>query len=371
VLAAVTLAGLAVGPRYLRAAALVVNAAGVEGWPQALASWRAGEVRAGPVAIPARPGEIAARVYTPTRRPRGAIVIAPGFHPEGLKEARLVDFAGHLAARGFVVLSVELPDMLAYRISPRSTDMIEDAALWLARSGRARQGRVGIIGISFAGGLCVAAAGRPALRERVWFVLSLGGHGDLPRTLDFLFTGRLPDGTRRRPHDYGVCVALLALAGEVVPPTQVKPLTDGVLAFLDGSRLAGTDTAEAAACFARAVRMERALPEPSARLMRYVNTRDVDALGRVLSPQVSALAADPALSPERSPAPAAPVYLLHGEDDDVIPASESRLLAAHLRGRTRVRLLVTPVLRHADVERRPHAREAWRLVSFWAAAMDE
>ena len=42
---------------------------------------------------------------------------------------------------------------------------------------------------------------------------------------------------------------------------------------------------------------------------------------------------DPALSPERSAPPPVPVYLLHGTDDNVIPAVESALLAADLRAR--------------------------------------
>jgi hypothetical protein len=93
--------------------------------------------------------------------------------------------------------------------------MIEDAALWLAaHDDLARDPRVGIAGISFAGGLGVVAAGRPALRPHVSFVLSVGGHGDLHRTLRYLFTGVLADGTRRKPHDYGVAIALLAVAVE-------------------------------------------------------------------------------------------------------------------------------------------------------------
>ena len=46
--------------------------------------------------------------------------------------------------------------------------------------------------------------------------------------------------------------------------------------------------------------------------MRYVNARDVAALGRRLVPYLPQLGQDAALSPERSPTPAAPVYLLHG-----------------------------------------------------------
>jgi dienelactone hydrolase len=369
---AVALGAAAFAPRYLRATALVVNAAGIEGWPHALAGWRAGRVRTEGSRIPSRHGDLEARLYKPGGQASRAVLMAPGVHGGGLDEPRLVDLASHLASHGFAVLTVEFPDLLRYRITPRTTDMIEDAARWLAgRPDLARDGRVALLGISFAGGLCVSAAGRGALRDRVAFVLSLGGHGDLPRTLHYLCTGVRPDGTRRRPHDYGVAIGLLAVADRLVPPAQAEPLRDGISLFLEASRLDATDKALARATFERARQAERALPEPAATLMRYVNTRDVEALGPALRPHVPLLAGDPALSPELSPAPAAPVYLLHGADDDVIPATESRLLARYLAGRTRVELLVTPVIRHADVDRRPNLRETWRLVSFWAGALEQ
>ena len=61
-----------------------------------------------------------------------------------------------------------------------------------------RDGRVGMMGISFAGGLSIVAASRPSLRDRVAFVLSFGGHGDLPRTLRYLCTG-MPGGRHAPP----------------------------------------------------------------------------------------------------------------------------------------------------------------------------
>ena len=48
------------------------------------------------------------------------------------------------------------------------------------------------MGISFAGGLSMVAAGRPAIRDRLAFVFSFGGHGDLPRVLRYLCTGLEP-----------------------------------------------------------------------------------------------------------------------------------------------------------------------------------
>ncbi len=117
--------------------------------------------------------------------------------------------------------------------------------------------------------------------------------------------------------------------------------------------------------------MQGQLPEPASRLLGYVNTRDVAALGPLLLPHVRAFAADPSVSPELSPPPSAPVYLLHGADDTVIPAMEASLLAKALRPHTRVHLLATPLITHAEVDRSAHSSDAWRLVSFWTHLLDE
>ena len=116
--------------------------------------------------------------------------------------------------------------------------------------------------------------------------------------------------------------------------------------------------------------MQSALPEPSATLLGYVNDRDVAALGTRLLPHARAFAADPSLSPEHAPAPRSPVYLLHGTDDSVIPAIESERLARWLEPHTRVRLLLTPLISHAEVDRKAEAADVWRLVRFWAAPLD-
>lgn len=369
---AAALASVAVGPRYLRATALVVNASGIDGWPQQAAEWHAVAVRTEERRIPTRHGPVRARLYAPDARPRRVLVMAPGIHPDGIDDPRLHTLAGHLASRRFAVLTIELPDLVRFRITPRTTDLIEDAAEWAAGHGAlAPEGGVGLVGISFAGGLSVSAAGRPGLRDRVRFVLSLGGHGDLRRTLRYLCTGVLADGTRWPPHDYGVAITLLTVADRVVPPAQVEPLRTGILTFLEASRLDALDKTLAAAAFARARALEAEMPAPAAALMRAVNARDVATLGSTLLPHIASMADDPALSPELAPPPSAPVYLLHGAADNVIPAMESRLLAEHLEKRTRVELLVTPIIRHADVDRRPGIRDTARLVSFWAGALDE
>ena len=77
------------------------------------------------------------------------------------------------------------------------------------------------------------------------------------------------------------------------------------------------------------------------------------------------------MSPERAAAvPAAPVYLLHGADDTVIPSVESVLLADYLeRQGGHVRVLLSRLITHAEVDQSAAATETWKLVSFWAEVL--
>jgi dienelactone hydrolase len=366
------LAAVLAVPHFLRGLSLVARAADMKGGLAGrIAWWGTGPFSIEETQVPSRHGPLRTRVFRP-EHPRGrTVLLIPGVHAGGIDEPRLVELARDLAAGGLTVLTPELPDLLLYRITPREPDMIEDAALWAsARPELAPDGRVGLMGISFSGGLSVVAAGRPSLADKVAFTFSLGGHGDLSRVLAFLCTGVQPDGRSRKPHDYGLAVILLNVAARVVPPEQVEALRAGILTFLRASHFAMHDARRANEIFAEARRMQSEMPEPAATFMKYVNERDVATLGPLLLPHTRAFASDPSLSPERSPAPPTPVYLLHGTDDTIIPAVESVLLARWLEPRTRVRLLLTPLITHAELDRKARALEVWRLSAFWAALLD-
>ena len=92
----------------------------------------------------------------------------------------------------------------------------------------------------------------------------------------------------------------------------------------------------------------------------------------VLLPFMNDLGGDPALSPARSPLPAAPVFLLHGTDDNVVPAIESTLLARDLeKAKHSVHVLLTPLITHAEVDRTSSVQAVWSLIDFWARLLDE
>ena len=373
IIAASLLVGAWASNGYLRAGAFVVQASGMQGFARTAASIETGAFDERSLTIPWRGGELRARLYVPHGTSDRAMLLVPGVHAAGVDEPRLVQFARDLASVRHTVLTAELIDLTQYRITPRTTDMIEDAALWLSNQRNlAADGRVGMMGISFAGGLSIVAASRTSLRDRVAFVMSFGGHGDLARTLRYLCTGIQPNGDHRPPHDYGVAIILLSVAEQVVPAEQVEPLRTAILTFLEGSRLDMVDKGKSAAEFEHARTLAAALPEPAQTLMRYVNERDVAHLGPILLPHVTQLGDDRMLSPGREAAPHAPVFLLHGTDDNVIPAIESFLLADTLRSRgVTVHQLATPLITHAEVDRSATASAMLRLVGFWADLLSE
>lgn len=353
---------------YVRTAAFLLDMSGTQSAVRRWLPVSTALVAVRDLTVPTRAGLLAARAYVPLTTPRAAVIVFPGIHAGGVDEPRLDGLARRMAGTGLTVVTVPLPDLRAFHIVPTATDEIEDAIAWMAStSSLAPAGRVAVVGVSFGGGLAIVAAGRPAIAGRILAVVSLGGHADLPRTMRYLCTGQLPDGTIRPPHDYGAAVILLAAADRLVPADQVTLLRTQVTAYLDASSVESTDPARAEVMLAPIRDRVPALPEPTQTLMRDVTTRDVASLGPKLLPFVDDLGSAPALSPDRSPAPTAPVFLLHGLDDNVIPSSELPLLAEYLRshGTREVTALTTPFLTHATMMPGIGVGDGWALLRFW------
>jgi len=359
---------------YARATALLIRVSNMTGTAGSFAQAFSFPVtKAAPHTVPTRQGDVPAQFYRPSKNARGrTLLLIPGIHSMGINEPRLAALAQDLAAGGYLVMTLALPDLMAYSITIQSPDVIEDAVAWMAnQKALAEDGKVGIVGISFAGGLSTSAAGRPSIKDKVAFVLSFGGHGDMPRVMKYLATGEelpAPGAVTHPPHDYGVAVILYRLAEfGVVPPEQVQGLRDGVRTFLLASQLTLVSMDEANATFAKAREMAKALPEPSRTYMNYVNDRAVDKLGPVLVPFLQQLGSDdPGLSPQRATPPTAPVFLLHGDEDTVIPPAESVILGESLRSKGgNVRVLLSHIITHAELDKAGDTYEAWKLIAFW------
>jgi pimeloyl-ACP methyl ester carboxylesterase len=373
--------GLYVAMPSLSALGLIVRVAKHDGVLARLASLTAKPVEREPVrTIPTRHGPMEAQLYKPPGVARRTTLLVPGVHRDGVREERLVGLAHELAATGLRVLAVGPPDLMRYRLSPSSTDQLEDAIAWAAaQPDLAPDGRVDIMAFSFSGGLAVVAAGRESVRQHVAAVLSFGGHADLSHVLRYLCDGNSapipPDAAQLavggghihipKAHDYGAVVALLNLAPRMVPGEQVAGLQEAITTFLRASSIDRLDQAAALSVFAQARRLGQALSEPSRDLMGYVSDRDVARLGRAIAPILSTVELPAELSPARSPLPTAPVFLLHGAGDSVVPATEMLDLARLLKGQTEVHAFASQLITHAETAKATALTEMWRLAGFW------
>jgi len=371
----------------LSALAFIVRVAKHEGVLARLARLSAGEVRRDPaIGVLTRHGRVPARLYSPAGPARRTTLLVPGVHMDGIDEGRLIGLATELAASGLQVLTVAPPALTEYRVTTETVDQLEDVVAWAAgQPTLAPDGKIGITAFSFSGALALVAAGRPAIRDRIAFAFSFGGYADLPRVLRYLCgaTGDpLPASEKLRalvtggerihvpkPNEYGAVVALLNLGDHLVPPAQFPALQQAITEFLRASSTDRLDHARAQLAYGRARALGEQMPEPSRTLLGFVNTRQVDKLGEALQPILSGLELPAELSPGRSPAPTAPVFLLHGADDSVVPASELVWLAVYLQGKTDVRTFASRLVSHAEVNRGAALSEIWQLSDFWRDLM--
>ena len=206
---------------YWTAAALIARAAGASGLLGTASRWTAHDLSSTDEYIRTRAGTIRARIFRSAGPISHAVLLVTGVHRDGINEPRLRTLASELAATGRVVVTPEIDDLLHYRVTSRVTDTIEDVAKWMtARGDLFGATRIGVIGVSFSGGLSIVASGRPSIRGQIAYILSFGGHGNLPRVLRYLCTG---EGGPRPPHPYGVAVTCYISRRSVsCPPNRCR-----------------------------------------------------------------------------------------------------------------------------------------------------
>jgi dienelactone hydrolase len=305
-------------------------------------------------------GTLRARLYRRAGRSSGpGLVMAHGVHHLGIDEPRLTTFARELARAGRVVLTPELADLAAYRITTQAIEGIVDSTRWLSEQpALVGSPRVGMLGFSFAGGLCLVAAGRPELRDRVEYVASVGGHHDLSRVLAFLIDERIetPAGAKRaRAHEYGLLLLVYQHLSHFVDEADRAVLSDALGSWLREER---------ALAWARA---SLRTTESGERLFQLLATGRLRDLAPRLSEQVHAREAElRALSPRgQLQGLAVPIYLLHGSHDSVVPPSETEWAALELQG-SRHRALVSPLLEHVEISGSARLRDELALIDFLA-----
>jgi dienelactone hydrolase len=190
-------------------------------------------------------GPVRARFYMPTRHPNArGLVVFHGVHYRGIDEPRMIAFAQAMAASGLNVVTPELPDIKDYRISERSIAVIGASTKWFAQQ---RGAPVGVMGLSFSGGLALVAAADPQYQPSMRLVFAVGSQGAMTRVADYYRTGRdtRPDGTTEilAAHEYGPLVLEYEHLDEFVPMEDAEPIRAVLRAHLYEDKSAEDDAA--------------------------------------------------------------------------------------------------------------------------------
>lgn len=307
-------------------------------------------------------GTLKFRLYVPrgVEHP-GGIVLLHGIHRAGIEEPRLINFAVTMAGAGIEVMTPELEDLADYRVTPRTADVIGDAAVVLGD--KMGLPKVGVLGLSFAGGLALLAANKPEYAEKIGFVAAVGAHDDMLRVARFFAANMIerPDGSEvtLKAHEYGVLVLAYSHIEDFFSPRDAPVAREALRLWLWEQPSDSTQTAQALSPAGRqefeTILHHRELLQPA--LVQEIQRHSEEM--QAVSPhgQVSTLHV--------------PVYLLHGSTDTVIPASETLWLSKDVPQQDLKAVLISPAMNmiHVDGQHSVTTSEKWALVDFMAQVL--
>ncbi len=310
-------------------------------------------------------GPVRARLYLPELPPAQfqtapALIVLHGVHHLGIDEPRLMSFASAMASCGIRVLTPELPDIKDYHVDSTSIKTIGESTQWFAtRTG----GPVGVMGLSFSGGLALVAAADPLYKKSFKFVFAVGSQDSMSRVSQYYRTGsdERPNGTIELlpAHEYGPLVLEYEYLEDFVPARDIPAVRAVLRAHLYEDKPAET-LAEQRLTPSQKIAAGQLLDTTSPKTRALIN----DAITKHTA-ELNGLSPDSHLARMTTP-----VYLLHGQADNIIPSAETLWMASELPSVTLQAMLVSPVISHIDFEgATPSLWDQWRLIHFFALIM--
>ncbi|HKV93416.1 MAG TPA: alpha/beta hydrolase [Candidatus Angelobacter sp.] len=303
-------------------------------------------------------GPLRYRLYIPqgVKNPSG-VVLLHGVHHLGIEDPRLWNLARAMAGAGVLVMTPELQDLADYHVTARTVDVIGDSSAVL--STRMHQS-VGLIGLSFAGGLALLAADRKDYAPNIGFVVAIGAHDDMERVARFFVanTITLPNGTESSltAHEYGVLVLAYSHLEDFFSPQDVPAAREALRQYLWELPTA----AKAAAALSPTGQKELDELQHHRDLLRDDFLKEI-ALHK---DELDAVSPHGHLADLR-----VPVFLLHGAGDTVIPASETLWLEKDVPPEDLKAVLVSQALVHVDMDAKVTWQEEWQLVEFMSQVL--
>ncbi len=310
---------------------------------------------------------VAARLYLPPNGGGAApgLVMVHGIHRKGIDEPRLVRFARALAGAGVVVMTPAVAELSDYHVAPASTETV--GAAMKALEARLGAQKVGLMGMSFGGGVALLAAADARFADDAGYVVAIGAHDSLARVSRFFATNEISgplagpssDSPKIKAHEYGATVLVYSNAEDFFPAADVPGAREALKDWLWEEHDAARDAEKSLSPLSRG-KIDRLFAADIAPL-RAELLREVD--GR--QGEMAQVSPHDHLGGLR-----AHVYLLHGAGDTVIPATETLWLARDTPASTLREILISPAIQHVEMKE-PRLIDKWRLVHFMAQILAE
>lgn len=294
---------------------------------------------------------------------RAGILLNHGLVDTGKDDPRLRRFAEILCRAGFVVLVPDFQGMRSFRISAHDVDEIQAAfEHFLQMENYLLKDSCGLFGFSYGAGPTIIAACRPKIRDKVRFVVSFGGYYDLKNVLSFIGTGHFEFAGKkffRPPQEYGKWV-FLANNLELVRSEKDRSILREI------AKIKLKDEKAPLGQFLRELGNEG---QDILALLSHTDPKETEAIIKRLplsiQHELEVLAVKTALPNLR-----ADIILVHGEDDDLIPFTETLRLAQSIPDPKRAYWKIIRTFTHVDHERYPlnfknlfafYLPEAWKM----------
>ncbi|HWC18807.1 MAG TPA: hypothetical protein VG498_17485 [Terriglobales bacterium] len=341
---------------HLRAMSLLERMSQQKNW---IASLNRHDYQIQLLTFTAASGSVRARLYIPrdVQHPP-AIVVVHGLHQLGMDEPRLVNFAKSLAEIGIEVLTPQVDALADYRVEPQSIDLIGTSAQELAE----RAGvKVGVLGLSFAGGLALMAASDSRYADAISFVAAVGAQDDVQRVEHYLVEGQTywPDGRLHNvpPHEYGWLILIYSHPEDFFAAADVDGAKEALRLLLHEDVKGATE--RAAQLSPQGQQLMKAIFEHHRELFREkllvdLNKHTSEAIAVSPHDHIQALKAK--------------ILLVHGEGDDVIPPSETEWLARDVPKTNLQEALISRAISHVSLERKPGWRDQAAVIH-WIALL--
>ena len=294
-----------------------------------------------------------ADLYHPGEQALAGIVLIPGAARDGKDDSRLIAFATTLARFRFMVLVPDIPNLRELKVQAEDSRTIREAFTYLiSRPDFPTNRQAGIGAFSYAVGPAILTALEPEVREKVGFILSVGGYYDIEQVITFFTTGFFRDNNAWQylePNVYGKWIFVL---------NNVEYLTDSVdkerFIKIAEQKMKNPDFA--------VDDLTTNLTKEARSILKLLQNQNPEHAPYLLTKLPSTIRAELDaldLSNKDLAKLKARLILLHGTDDNIIPYTESVALVNAVM-EDQAELFLIDGLAHVDV--RPKKLDRWAML---------